>query len=394
MMKHLLAAAAAVVVLLAPVQGRAESREFAKLRNAVLDGAHRGAIVDAYASARSVAAGRYAMDGSFLAGMIAFRYLNRPDIAAEHFKQMALLTDEPAEKSKAGFWLGRALAAMGRADDARKAYLASAQHAHTFYGQAAAARTGVKIELPAAARRLANASDIQAALATPEGQLARAAQIAGNKPVRNAALKRISAGDARRLVIGCGVASEIGAYDFAVDMARQGERSGISLVDCGWPQVKVGWTDPRGPRELVWAVAREESKFDQIQQSGKGAQGFMQVMPGTAQHVGRRAGIAIDPVQMRINRDYNVAVGSNYLAGLLAQFAGNPVLAVAAYNAGPQRVNEWLAARGDPRTGAVDVVDWIEEIPFSETRNYVKKVVANYVVYLAKGRVQSADAGR
>lgn len=393
-MKHLLAAAAAVVLLVAPTQGRAETKEFSRLRSAVLDSAHRGAVVDAYAAARSIAAGSSAMDGSFLSGLIAFRYLNRADLAAEHFKQMAMLTDEPAEKSKAGFWLGRALAAMGRADDAKKAYLASAQHAHTFYGQAAAARTGVKIELPAAARRLAGASDIQAALATPEGQLARAAQLAGNKGVRNAALKRISAGDARRLVIGCGVANEIGAYDFAVDMARQGERSGISLVDCGWPQVKVGWTDPRGPRELVWAVAREESKFDQIQQSGKGAQGFMQVMPGTAQHVGRRAGVAIDPVQMRTNRDYNIAVGSNYLAGLLAQFAGNPVLAVAAYNAGPQRVNDWIAARGDPRTGSIDVIDWIEEIPFTETRNYVKKVVANYVVYLAKKTVQSASAGQ
>ncbi|MFC6049015.1 lytic transglycosylase domain-containing protein [Methylobacterium hispanicum] len=157
--------------------------------------------------------------------------------------------------------------------------------------------------------------------------------------------------------------------------------------------MRIGWTDPRGPRELVWAVAREESKFDQIQTSGKGAQGFMQVMPGTAQHVGRRAGVAIDPIQMRINRDYNVAVGSNYLAGLLAQFAGNPVLAVAAYNAGPQRVNEWMAARGDPRTGAVDVIDWVEEIPFLETRSYVKKVVANYLVYLAKKNVQSASAG-
>lgn len=393
-MKHLLAAAAAVVLLVAPTQGRAETKEFSRLRSAVLDSAHRGAVVDAYAAARSIAAGSNAMDGSFLSGLVAFRYLNRADLAAEHFKQMAMLTDEPAEKSKAGFWLGRALAAMGRADDAKKAYLASAQHAHTFYGQAAAARTGVKIELPAAARRLAGASDIQAALATPEGQLAKAAQMAGNKAVRNAALKRISAGDARRLVIGCGVASEIGAYDFAVDMARQGERSGISLVDCGWPQVKVGWTDPRGPRELVWAVAREESKFDQIQQSGKGAQGFMQVMLGTAQHVGRRAGVSIDPIQMRINRDYNIAVGSNYLAGLLAQFAGNPVLAVAAYNAGPQRVNDWIAARGDPRTGAVDVIDWIEEIPFTETRNYVKKVVANYVVYLAKKTVQSASAGQ
>lgn len=393
-MKHLLAAAAAVVLLIAPTQGRAETKEFSKLRSVVLDTAHRGAIVDAYAAARSIAAGHNAMDGSFLSGLIAFRYLNRADLAAEHFKQMAMLTDEPAEKSKAGFWLGRALAALGRADDAKKAYLASAQHAHTFYGQAAAARTGVKIELPAAARRLAGASDIQAALATPEGQLAKAAQMAGNKAVRNAALRRISAGDARRLVIGCGVANEIGAYDFAVDMARQGERSGISLVDCGWPQVKVGWTDPRGPRELVWAVAREESKFDQIQSSGKGAQGFMQVMPGTAQHVGRRAGVAIDPIQMRTNRDYNIAVGSNYLAGLLAQFAGNPVLAVAAYNAGPQRVNEWIAARGDPRTGSVDVIDWIEEIPFTETRNYVKKVVANYVVYLAKKTVQSASAGQ
>ncbi|GJD91576.1 hypothetical protein BHAOGJBA_5124 [Methylobacterium hispanicum] len=389
-MKRLLAALA---IALVPTAATAESKEFARLRNVAMDSAHRGAVVEAYAAARGIMAGRHAMDGSFLSGMIALRYLNRADLAAEHFKQMAMLTDEPAEKSKAGFWLGRALSAMGRSEDAGKAYHAAAQHAHTFYGQAAAARAGVKIELPAAARRLATAGDVQAALATTEGQLAKAAQAAGDKAVRNAALRRIASGDARRLVIGCGVANEIGAYDYAVDLARQGERSGISLVDCGWPQVRIGWTDPRGPRELVWAVAREESKFDQIQTSGKGAQGFMQVMPGTAQHVGRRAGVAIDPIQMRINRDYNVAVGSNYLAGLLAQFAGNPVLAVAAYNAGPQRVNEWMAARGDPRTGAVDVIDWVEEIPFLETRSYVKKVVANYLVYLAKKNVQSASAG-
>ena len=150
-----------------------------------------------------------------------------------------------------------------------------------------------------------------------------------------------------------------------------------------YPAKDLYWHDKRVRRELVLAVIREESRFKQHANSNKNARGMMQVLDGTARHVGKQAGVNVDVGLMRTNADYNIAVGSRYLADRLEQYGGNPMLAAAAYNAGPLRVDDWLTRFGDPRGSRVDPVDWAESIPFKETRDYVQKVIASYVTYLA-----------
>ncbi len=163
----------------------------------------------------------------------------------------------------------------------------------------------------------------------------------------------------------------------------------VAPLTQNYPNPSLFWHDPRVSKELILAIIKTESGFNPKAKSGAGAKGAMQVMDGTARKVGQSAGIAVDTRLMATNFDYNVVIGSRHYADLLQQFGGNVMLAAAAYNAGAGRPNEWLQRFGDPRTGQIDVVDWIELIPFRETRDYVKKVVAAYVTYMAMGRQAS-----
>lgn len=159
------------------------------------------------------------------------------------------------------------------------------------------------------------------------------------------------------------------------------DRTHLQKAAGSFPVMDFYWHDQRAKKELVLAVIREESRFNQGAVSPANAIGIMQVMNGTARQVGRQVGVNIDLKMMRTNKAYNIAVGSKILGDLMEKY-GNTVLAVAAYNAGPQRVDEWLQRFGDPRGGKVDPVDWVENIPFNETRQYAQKVLASYITYL------------
>lgn len=169
----------------------------------------------------------------------------------------------------------------------------------------------------------------------------------------------------------------------ASEMKSKLSRSQLEAIAANYPKKDLYWHDSRARKELVLAVIREESRFKQEARSSVGARGMMQVMDGTAKSVGKGAGVNVDIGMMRTNADYNIAVGSRYLGDMLARYNGNAMLASAAYNAGPQRVDEWLQRFGDPRGGRSDPVDWAESIPFKETREYVQKVMSSYITYLS-----------
>ena len=139
------------------------------------------------------------------------------------------------------------------------------------------------------------------------------------------------------------------------------------------------------PMELAKAIARRESEFNPVVVSGAGAQGLMQLMPGTAAEVARDLGLEHDAGRVLSDWAYNARLGSGYLARLGADFSGNIVLVSAAYNAGPSRPTRWMAEQGDPRGASEEaVVDWIEHIPFTETRNYVMRVAESLPIYRAR----------
>ena len=132
---------------------------------------------------------------------------------------------------------------------------------------------------------------------------------------------------------------------------------------------------------FIHAISRQESQFDRAAVSHAGARGLMQLMPGTARETAARIGLDYNVDALTTDTSYNVMLGSTYFQRMLSYYGGSYPLAIAAYNAGPGNVNRWLTANGDPRTGSIDILDWIEAIPISETRNYVQRVLENAVVY-------------
>jgi soluble lytic murein transglycosylase len=176
------------------------------------------------------------------------------------------------------------------------------------------------------------------------------------------------------------LAVELKRPDVALTIARHATASGVTLFDASFPVVDLGATGSI-ERALALAVTRQESAFNSAAMSPSGALGLMQLMPGTARDVAGRLGFPF--VQSKLTSDpaYNVALGSQYLAEMLQRFGGSYELALAAYNAGPNRVARWLQTIGDPRGGKIDMVDWIEMIPLRETRNYVQRIMESVGVY-------------
>jgi soluble lytic murein transglycosylase len=191
------------------------------------------------------------------------------------------------------------------------------------------------------------------------------------------------------------LAHEIDRPDLAVAVARQSIRAGAPLIRNGYPVLSVVDTSQQPyavESPLVYAIVRQESAFDVRAVSPAGAQGLMQLMPGTARGIAGTLGLPYLPGDLTGSPQYNLSLGSAYIANLLNRFAGSYILALAAYNAGPSRVDQWLSTNGDPRVGTEAAIDWIELIPFSETRNYVQRCLENLQVYRARaGAMQLAQ---
>ena len=189
------------------------------------------------------------------------------------------------------------------------------------------------------------------------------------------------------------LAVELRRPDVAVTIARRGVENGVTLFETSFPVVELGATGSI-ERALALALSRQESSFNAGAVSSSGALGMMQLLPGTAREVAGRIGVPF--IQDKLTRDpaYNVSLGSQYLAETLQRFGGSYELALAGYNAGPNRVARWLETMGDPRAGKIDMIDWIETIPFNETRHYVKLVMANasYYASLFTQQTQSLKA--
>ena len=176
------------------------------------------------------------------------------------------------------------------------------------------------------------------------------------------------------------LARDLGHPDLAVYTARQAARRGLILVQAGYPVINVPNTDAPEPA-LTLAVIRQESSFEQTARSRVGALGLMQLMPRTARQIARVLKVRYARSRLTKEPDFNLRLGASYLKSQLEAFGGSYVLALAAYNAGPHRVSRWLKERGDPRNPGVDMIDWIERIPFTETRNYVQRVLESLHVY-------------
>lgn len=335
-------------------------------------------------------AGESAIDAEFLSGWIALRRLQQPDVATRHFQALAALSHAAITQGRAHYWIGRAAAAQGDAVGAQAAYAQAAAWPTTFYGQLAIRAAGN--DDAALAARIRAAHDpgwsIDQATTLIGQDLARAAVllVAWGEPRRaRAFLLRLgeTAPDAAERAMAARMALSLGLPDQAVAVARRAGRDGLMLPDAGWP-LAVDPPDGTVEPAVTLGLIRQESSFDIQAGSPAGAQGLMQLMPATAASVARRLNEAMSVPALTADPAYNMRLGTAYLQALLDQFGGALPLALAGYNAGPGRVLDWVAGYGDPRTGAIDMIDWMELIPFNETRNYVQRVIENVVIYTAR----------
>ncbi|MEP1613191.1 MAG: lytic transglycosylase domain-containing protein [Roseobacter sp.] len=332
-------------------------------------------------------AGSAYSDLEWLAGYIALRKLNEPETALKHFDNHDAAVRSPISKGRAGYWRGRAYEAMGDVAAADQAYAHAAQFQSSFYGLLAAERAGLPFDVELATSApptdwtQAPISDkplFQAGLllqASNEINLAELfwAHLAEQLNDTDAALLGQAAVDAEQ-------------PHLAVMIGKRLARRAVVVPYAYYALHPLAERElPMAP-EMTLAIARRESEFDPGVQSGVGARGLMQIMPRTGSEIARRLGRGANHTTERMTTDpvYNAQLGAAYLSTLSRRFSGNVIMMSAGYNAGPSRSDKWMQVYGDPRRGDIEITDWIEHIPFRETRNYVMRVSESLPIYRAQ----------
>ena len=319
----------------------------------------------------------------WLAGTTALQRLARPGDAAAMFVRYAQGGRSLQVLTKGRYWAGRAAQSAGNAAEANGHFEAAARYPELFYAQLALERLGRPVPAPAPSLALATEAE---RIAFQNRSLVAATRYlgqTGNWNDQSVFVRTLSetVDNERDRQLAVDFSRTIGRPDLAVWVARSARNNGTPhYVRPAWPEVSVP-----GAQSHHWAFAhgimRQESSFDRAAVSHAGARGMMQLMPGTAREVAGRIGLPYDFGRLTADPSYNISLGSSYLATMMDQWGGNAVLAAASYNAGAGNVRRWVAENGDPRMPHVDVLQWIEAIPFAETRGYVQRVIENAVVY-------------
>ena len=326
----------------------------------------------------------YRTEQQFTAGWIALRFLHDPTTALQHFSRIGVGSNNPTAIARAGYWQGRALEELGRTQDARAAYQSAAEQSTSYYGQLSRARLGLpQIALNDALDRSSRGSQYE---------IVRAVELLYALDERALAVPMLADMGER--------ADDPNALAALADLAgRNGDAKGMMLVGKGalnrgypfdyyaYPVSGIPSFQQIGPeveKSVVYAIARQESQFDQSVVSPAKAIGLLQVTPEAGKYVTRKYGATYDQKRLMNDASYNATLGAAELGGLLQDYRGSYIMTFAGYNAGRGRVKEWIERYGDPRDPSVDPIDWVERIPFSETRNYVQRVMENLQVYRSR----------
>jgi peptidoglycan lytic transglycosylase len=332
-------------------------------------------------------------DAEFLSGWIALRRLGEPTAAYQHFIKVYAAAKLPIGRSRGAYWAGRAADVLGMEDASRGWFAAAAEHPATYYGQWAAKQLGIGVEPTVPRDPRPRAAEIAAFEADVLVRIVRMLSEIGEsriaKPFLFCLIARGRTPGERKLV--ATLAEKTRHLDVAVVAAKRASPGDIPLVAYGFPVISI---DKAGSAEtsLVLAVLRQESAFNQTAVSRADARGLMQLLPSTARQLAIALSMPFSADRLLTDATYNVTLGHAYLDKMLDTFNGSYLLSIAAYNAGPANVVRWLKAHGDPNGGSVaDVVDWVELIPFDETRDYVQRVLENLQIYrLRLGRMDRA----
>ncbi len=321
---------------------------------------------------------------TWLGGITSLQKRNRPLDALRMFEKYAAAARSPQTQAKGLYWAGRAADAAGQRDAARQYYQRAAANYDQFHGQLAAERIGKTVAIPDVQRTIALSAAERAAF---ESRSIVKATVwlggTGQRQDQTRFVRALAAGlqTDKEHFLASELAVRLGRQDLAVLVGRSAREDGLSdYTKVGFPTLTVP-PEHRPNWTMIHAITRQESQFDREAMSPVGARGLMQLMPGTARETAPRAGVSYNLDGLTQDTQTNIRLGATYFSQMMDRFGGSYVLAVAAYNAGPGRVNQWLRANGDPRLPGADVVGWIEAIPISETRGYVQRVLENAIVY-------------
>jgi soluble lytic murein transglycosylase len=325
------------------------------------------------------------IEAEFHAGWVAMRFLNKPQIAGDHFAEAARIAETPISVSRAAYWQGRAAEARGLKDEARRHYGRAAYYPITYYGQLAREKLGpVTLELrapePLDAEARKTFESLRAVQALRLLHAAGADELAIT--LYNELAQKLS--NAAELDALGALAAEHQNPRAVLAVGKTAVQRGFPLDTHAYPSFGIPQFPTIGDpveQAMVYAITRQESAFNPKALSTAGARGLMQLMPATAKRTAKRFGVAFDVDRLTADPAYNAKIGAAHLGELMEDWRGNHILAFASYNAGGGNVSKWIKAYGDPRHPNVDPIDWVERIPFSETRNYVQRVMENLHVY-------------
>ncbi len=339
----------------------------------------------ALAATHQLAEGSAYADLEWLSGYLALTYLDDAALARDHFQRFRAAVDTPISLGRAGYWIGRAQEALGDDEAAKMAYAEGADHQTSFYGLLAAEKAGLPSD--PALKGVNDFAEYEGSelIQRPVTQAAIMALAAGRLNLAERFFTHIAETlDEDGLKQLAGLLRDLEQPHLQVMIGKRAARRGLTLPGPYYALHPMTEMNLPVSMELALAIARRESEFDHRVSSRVGAEGLMQLMPGTASDMARDLGIEHDRRRVLSDWAYNARLGSAYLAYLADRFDGNIVLMSAGYNAGPTRPDRWIERFGDLQSGAMDVVDWIEHIPFRETRNYVMRVAESVAVYRAR----------
>ncbi|MEM0923908.1 MAG: lytic transglycosylase domain-containing protein [Pseudomonadota bacterium] len=327
-------------------------------------------------------------DLEWLSGWVALRQLQDPGRAAGHFERFAASVETPISLGRAGYWTGRAYEALGDQTRARAWYVKGAEHQTSFYGQLAATKIGAGGD-PRLARGGSEGWQRDPVLDSDDVRMAALLHYAGQEILSFAAFEAIakSMSDARALESLGTLALALDRPHYAVRVAKAAARKGIVIHPVYYPIHDLAGYATKVEPAFAMSIARQETELNPRAISPAGARGLMQLMPATAKKVAGWIGEEYSRGRLIEDWQYNARLGQTYLARRTQEFGGSYVMAAAAYNAGAGRVDQWLDAYGDPRLpgrSVEDMIDWMEDIPFRETRNYVQRVMEGLYVYRAR----------
>jgi soluble lytic murein transglycosylase len=331
----------------------------------------------------------YRAESHFMAGWIALRFLNAPVKALEHFSIVDEGASDPIVVARAAYWRGRAAEAAGRLEEMRAQYEAAARYPTAFYGQLARTRLGLGEVTLRPPPRSVNADS---------SEVLQAAQILHVIGERDLFLSFVSdvAQDSNDAALIAGLGELTAHYQDARAMLLVGKTAlarGFAMDQYAFPDIGVPAFRQIGfqlDRCIIYSIVRTESGFDERDMSSAKAVGLMQVTPVAGRDTAKRLGVTYDWDRLVFDPVYNIQIGAAEAAALLKEYRGSYLMTFAGYNAGRGRVQQWVAQHGDPRDSTVDAVDWVERIPFAETRNYVQRVMENLQVYRARFAASTA----